>query len=153
MRVLTLDPGGTTGYCTADLTNNDLLNIRVAQLNVPNHHATLWTLLNKFKPEVLISESFEYRNQSRAGLVLVSKEYIGVAKLWYQLNDSSEYIEQSPGVAKSFVADAHIKKLGLWVAGKPHAMDALRHMIYYTVNGNHSFQNAKLNLLRRGYKT
>ena len=101
-----------------------------------------------------ICERFEYRNTSRAGLVLDSKEYIGVVNLFAQ--DRSATLRrpvayQNASEAKGFVRDSHIKKLGLWSSGNPHAMDATRHLLYWLTN-KYEDTDFRLELLRLGWK-
>lgn len=155
MKILTLDPGGTTGYCFME-TYDDREAIKrfvSGQLGPQPHHADLWEWLVVYRPDIVISESFEYRNKARAGLVLVSKEYIGITKLWCNLYEK-EYNEQSPASAMGFVQDQHIKNLSMWKTGNPHAMDAVRHMIYYCTNPNidPSLSFVRDRFLRLGYR-
>lgn len=150
MKILAFDPGGATGYCQADVSGT-AARIVCGQIENRNHHMLLWETLHAAQPDLVISESFEYRNQARAGLVLVSKEYIGICKLWCILN-KKEYREQSPSIAMGFVKDNNIKNLGLWKPGNPHAMDATRHMLYYLTNGPHNMVDLKKSILKEGWR-
>jgi hypothetical protein len=38
---------------------------------------------------------------------------------------------QTPSLAKTTVTDKRLKKLGLWVPGRDHERDALRHLVLY----------------------
>lgn len=156
MKVLTLDPGGTTGYCFLEtFSNRDAIHKIVSgQIEEHNHHAYLWKMFYELDPDVIISESFEYRNKARAGLVLVSKEYIGITKLWCELY-GREYKEQSPASAMGFVQDQHIKNLSLYKPGNPHAMDAIRHMVYYCTAGNvpDKLHFVRTRFLQLGYRS
>src|SRR6478752_5019199 len=99
-RIITLDPGGTTGWAmftarytmTRDLFASDTEFVKTfikpgkwecGQLGPNEHHKDLYFFLTQSMIEEthIISESFEYRNDSPAGLELVSREYIGIAKL------------------------------------------------------------------------
>lgn len=56
--------------------------------------------------------------------------------------------KQDPGQAKPFVKDSNIKKMGLWVPGWRHAMDARRHLLFWLINGKFKRQD----LLTKGWK-
>jgi hypothetical protein len=137
-RVIALDPGETTGWAlyrgdAAEGTSK----FTCGQIGPYEHHNELDILLGHMQGEgeyTIVCERFEYRNNSRAGLNLMSREYIGVAKRFVQERREVEYVMQSAAQAKGFVQDRHIKKLGLWSPGDKHAMDAYRHLLYYLVN-------------------
>jgi hypothetical protein len=152
-RILALDPGGTTGW--AMWQDKEYAREKApwdhftyGQLEAQQHHEDLYALLELMQTSefTLICETFEFRQQDvekRMGISLVSREYIGVAKLFAQQRMSSPVVLQSPGAAKGFIPDkakngmaanAKLKVMGLYMPGKPHAMDAMRHLIYYMVN-------------------
>lgn len=158
LTIVALDPGGTTGWASAyfdylpDQTL-DKVTFNCSQFDKPQHHKQLWSAIQcEFHATddlVIVSESFEYRANSRAGLVLDSKEYIGVAKLFSQLHDTL-YVEQTAAKAKGFVKDEHIKKLGLWSPSQRHAMDAYRHLLYFMIFGPYDLM--KQELLKAAWK-
>jgi hypothetical protein len=95
----------------------------------------------------LIAERFDFRQSEeggqRHGTNLMSREYIGVAKLFAAERMNTPVVLQSAAQAKGFIPDkakngleanAKLKALGLYVPGRPHANDAMRHLIYYLVN-------------------
>ena len=158
MTIIALDPGGTTGWASArfDYTPGLPLNrvtFACTQFDKPQHHLQLWRAIRDEHQAtddlIIVSESFEYRANSRAGLVLDSKEYIGVAKLFSQLHDTL-YVEQTAAKAKGFVKDEHIKKLGLWSPSQRHAMDAYRHLLYFMIFGPYDL--IKQELLKAAWK-
>jgi hypothetical protein len=155
LKIIALDPGGTTGWASyTDFTDERLAKFACGQIGPDEHHEELFSdvLLAGTGYEVeIVCESFEYRNANRPGLVLLSKEYIGVAKLSATMF-SRPYTEQTASKAKGFVRDSHIKKLGLWSVGNKHAMDAMRHLIYYMINGPHRNSEVARKLLEVGYK-
>lgn len=126
MRLLALDPGGTTGW--ASYTNKKFDSGHLGEY--PKfHNAMLRDFLNYEKPDTLICENFKRVTTESA--VLVSIEYIGVARMWTQDNGVDFFLSSTGNMA--FVTDAKIKKLGLWVPGKVHAMDAMRHLLWYMI--------------------
>jgi hypothetical protein len=138
-RVLAFDPGGTTGVAKA-WTEDDDFKFSYHQIGPDEHHEELWGFLQAHLQQYglpnleIVCESFEYRNMSRKGLELVSKEYIGIIKLFCEIN-GIKLTFHTASAAKTFVTDDKIHSLDLWVPGKPHAMDGMRHLLRYLVIG------------------
>lgn len=126
MRYVSLDPGGTTGWCVAD----DDEIVQYGEITSVNHHSTLWHFLGAYNPDVLIVEKFI--NRRKQAVDLISRDYSGVAELYTQLNDCVLWY-QRPDEALVLWDDDKVKALGLWQPGKPHACDAIRHMLNYIV--------------------
>lgn len=143
MRILALDPGGTTGW--AIFSDDTIYGGQLAG----QHHYDLYLLMRDRDPNVIVYETFEYRNKSRSGLVLDSKEYIGIIKLYAEINEV-DIKAQTPAQAKGFVTDDKLKKLKLYQPGMPHLNDAMRHLIYYIIN--HTQLPIKPKLLELAYK-
>lgn len=154
-QVIALDPGGHTGWAVWDHT----FGFRYGIFRKQNHHSDLYRWLEnecyRQQGVKIVSESFEYRNTSKPGLELISREYIGVTKLFCQKHLTVDYVAQTASMgkitARSFVKRANLVKLGLWdvVDGEMHAMDALGHLLYYMIHNDHP---QKMNLLRQGWK-
>lgn len=147
-RVIALDPGGTTGWATATWDKMPIveggkpeqMNWQTAsgQLGPDEHHVQLYELLEMQRVQEyrVISESFEYRlmdRRDRQGVSLMSKEYIGVAKLYCWTELGVDLIQFQAGQSKPFTTDAVLKKLGLWSWRDKHAMDAYRQLFFYLV--------------------
>jgi len=134
--IVSLDPGGTTGIAYAVGLTGEGWDYKVQQLGPEAHHLVLHRRLERLYWEfehddmTVVYESFEYRNKERPGLVLDSVEYIGVTKTFSKANNVPT-VKQTASMAKGFVKDKNIKRLGLWSPGQPHAMDALRHLLFY----------------------
>lgn len=133
--LVALDPGGTTGIATWDKTNG----YRFVQLGPEDHHMDLWNLLCECREGEgagylkIICESFEYRQNARSNLVLKSVEYIGVVNLFCMMFKGVEAEMQTASMAKTFVQDYKLKRSKLYIPGKKHAMDALRHLVRYQI--------------------
>lgn len=151
LKVISLDPGGTTGWVSHTVTSKDALrhNSDLAftggQIGPEEHHKDLWQLLTQHDPDVVLCESFEYRivkNQGvdMPGVNLISREYIGVAKL-YATSANKLYHQQKPADVKPLWTDEKLKGLGVYNSGAPHRNDATRHMLHFVVH----------NLKRRDY--
>ena len=163
MMIVALDPGGTTGVVAFNPTlfKSDPAGYipYIAHIGPEPHHMQLYDFLASVSPTAVVYESFEYRNRARAGLVLDSKEYIGVTKLYAeQFSESCKIAEQSASQAKGFIPDKGpmkdeaIKRLGWYFPGKKHGMDAVRHLIYYLVNSNRVSPDIRDLVLQRGFK-
>lgn len=155
-RILALDPGGTTGW-TSWTENTGLPNRGVnlsewnfGHLGPGEHHLRLDEFLGDQQVEdfTVVCESFEFRQHDdfRSGVVLDSKEYIGVLKRFRQERMDhlgQKMVFQTAGLAKGFIPDkakngleanAKLKAIGLYNPGMKHTNDATRHLVYYMVN-------------------
>lgn len=143
MRILAIDPGTTTGIVRHELPNDTSSDIWLSsELGPEPHHYDLYKLLELYSPDVVVCEEFNYRivtlgGTEMPGIVLDSKEYIGVAKLWCQINDKP-IMMQSPALSsrtKGLWTDTKLKALGLYQApgGRQHMNSAMRHILNYIV--------------------
>lgn len=157
-RIIGLDPGGTTGWATYSYSaDTDKFYWDCGQLGPKKHHLELEALLEmeQVKDYTIVCESFEYRNASRAGLVLVSNQYIGVVENFCQKRNV-KLVMQTASVGKitkkSFVKKENLEKLDLWVKGGgsswSHAMDAYGHILQYMIKNDINRDY----LLHRGWK-
>lgn len=143
--VVALDPGGTTGWAAWEPDEG----FSHGQIGPDEHHELLYQLLGRFyvgHDKVMIAcESFDFRkfDGNRAGINLISREYIGVTKLFAKQFKGVSVHLQSPGEGKGFVNDEKLKALNLWVPGQKHARDAYRHLIYFLVNKKHMYNLIK----------
>lgn len=126
--IVALDPGGTTGVTVLD----EVGDAWTMQLGPEDHHLELYKLLTSWEPDVVVCESFMYRQNDRTGIKLNSVEYIGVAKLWCQTNNK-KFVLQTPAQAKGFVTDEKLKLLNFFARAQRHANDATRHLVYYVI--------------------
>lgn len=153
MKILALDPGGSTGYAQYDSERRSWLQGTLRG----EHHIALMNLLMSDNWDVVIYERFLYqRRELDAGvsLVLDSVEYIGVIKLYHQSitaahgmveksSDSGlhlvqftvpELVMQAPSSMQLW-DDRKLKAAGLYTTDSPHARDATRHLLYYLTAG------------------
>jgi len=96
--------------------------------------AGLFGLLDATSPSVVVAESFDYRAGEEGGLVLVSRNLLGVSKLWCTLHHV-DYHEQSPSEGKAYFTNDALRALGLYDRGKPHTRDAMRHLLRFLTHG------------------
>jgi hypothetical protein len=115
------------------------------------HHMSLWSLLIRFhlacasagQKLTIVCERFQFRPQEakdREKIELISKEYEGVIQLYADMNSSDVHLVKqnaAQAVGKTAfwgdnkIGNDRIRTLGLWKANQVHAMDALRHFLYY----------------------
>lgn len=120
MRLVALDPGGITG---AALHTRDGFQT-FAQV-APEQ---VWIMLDNWKPEVVVMESFLFRQRTKVDLTPV--EVIGRVKEWCRQHDI-DLVMQTPAQAKHFWTDEKLKERGVYNKGLPHANDAARHALYF----------------------
>ncbi len=149
LRAIALDPGITTGIAiltdipAASRTGfryTDLCNgtLHLAQEKLSVYE--LYSALEQWRPYQIICENFEYRNRAREKLELFSVQLIGVTNLYVQrmadCDVKVELVLQTAATGKGHYSDAKIRGLDLWVPGKPHAMDATRHLLHWLTFGS-----------------
>lgn len=143
MRILGLDPGGSTGWCffsyqeptpSVWLWSGDTLT-------QDNHHGQLRALIQRYMPDYIVCEDFQFRQKAgtenyRKGLELISKEYIGVARLIAQDIDA-KFILQPPSMKDTnLTRDENLKKLQILrtpLHPNRHYHDACRHTVNYLI--------------------
>ena len=126
--VLALDPGETTGLAKAVIEDDRLVHVEGAQGVISP--VQLYGLLDSVRPDYLVAEGFEYRNDSRPGLVLYSRNLLGVCEMWSELRNTC-FRSQSAAKGKAFFRDEKLRQLGYYESGKPHARDATRHLLTF----------------------
>lgn len=138
--VLALDPGGTTGYAWGNIEAG-LMTVSTGQDRWSV--SDLWFHLHSTSPDIIVMETFMYRNRARKGLELISVELIGVIHLYAELrnvdaesSDSNihpvEVFDQSPGaVLNQYYDRKKLEKSGLWHQAMPHANDAATHLLHW----------------------
>ncbi len=133
MKIVALDPGGTTGVSILQREPDSWTH---QQLGPEDHHAALWHLLQTVAPDIVVCERFNYQRRELdkgVSLVLVSVEYIGITKL-YCKQSGALYVPQNPMKTtnpNSFWTNSKLEKLGLYSTNAPHANDATGHLLWY----------------------
>ena len=145
MKILTLDPGGTTGWAlfevdTKSLRSSELdtfLRDHIQQGQIGDnseHHRLLWSLLHRVAPDIVVCERAD--NRGNEFFKFMAVEYIGIVKLYVKLNPSCILVLLGADQAKGWVTnDKLLRLLILCVPATKwrHANDALRHLVYYLV--------------------
>jgi hypothetical protein len=151
--ILGIDPGGTTGICARYIPpGTDTVNpehFKIAQAGSCNTDVglqILFDILGGFVAQlvpyqgyagevIVVIENFDFRHEERYRdkIDYTAPEVIGAFRKWAQEYPMLHYFRKSAASAKGFWVDAKLKKLGLWVPGKRHAMDAQRHVMYHSL--------------------
>lgn len=144
MTFVSLDPGGTTGWCTWTDTYDQQDKFDMGQITGDWHNNDLFEFLIELSPDEVICEDFTYQQRKMKGsdvkipqLVLVSRDYIGVARLYCQRWHRPLHMQMPP--VKEFWTGpkdtyAKLKQAGLYKANAPHANDATAHMLQYLIH-------------------
>lgn len=139
--IIGFDPGVTTGMAWWRRTQAFQSKENIEQ--VPNCNTDdgirklLWHITNKslLSGDVLfVVEGFEFRqddSQTRDKIDYTAAEVIGVLRTVALDRARTTLIKQGAAKGKGFWTDEKLKKMGLWVPGNKHAMDALRHVLTY----------------------
>jgi hypothetical protein len=128
-KVLALDPGVTTGYATG-IIRDGFMTVTSDQ-EVWNH-LDLHIFLNGFQPDHIVCERFDFR-QKVDKLELFSRELIGIVQLYVRMHEAENKLYmQSPGeVLRGYFSNARLKEDAVYNRGKPHANDAMRHLLHW----------------------
>lgn len=154
MYIIAIDPGGTTGIA---IWNGRHFEFDEFGGSVP--HWTLWDMLSSRYTTMpgnqalqIVCEDFDWRleeadraeredgtsaeTKKRTKIDYTAAELVGVVKLFAQSHDASLTLQKAALAKGGFFGTEHndkIKRLSLWRPGMRHAMDALRHLLYYRV--------------------
>lgn len=137
-KVLSLDPGGSTGWAMFEWNGHNY-NFDGGTFSIQEHHTLIDNLIRLHHPDLVIMESFDYRQASdreRKGLELVSREYIGVGKLVCSDTEIPFRLQPPPYKDTRLVRDDNLQKLGVFRAPpypNRHYHDAMKHLIHYLV--------------------
>lgn len=114
----------------------NVVNAGSAAKRDQGHHLRLYNFLQHERPDVVICERFVYeirRNQGNdmPGIVLMSRDYIGVIELYCKQRRTPLLMQTRNPL--SMWKDDKLKKLGLHTPGAPHRNDATRHLLDWVV--------------------
>lgn len=129
VKTLSADPGMTTGITIEEKGSFSFWEIDSRNLR------GFWQFLHDVEPDEIIYEDFKHRPEMMKA-ELYSVQVIGVIRLYAELKNVPIVFTCLPAEAKAFWDNAKIKKLGLWLPGKGHAMDALRVYLTYRQKTN-----------------
>lgn len=150
MKILSLDPGKTTGYSVGYL-NDDEPELRFESHQKIFTYVGFYEFLQDQSPTWIVAESFLFRNKVRTGTELISAEFNGIIHLYTGLYKNGLSWQNASthgaGGRSGPFQDRILRQKGIYKPGKPHAMDSLRILLYWYEHGK-GFQFNK----RAGYK-
>lgn len=134
MRLLSLDPGGTTGYAIIEYDDSyfrieDSGQIPGALKGFLDYDSDVLEVQNF---DLIVCESFTLR-EGIYGADLSPVYIIGALEALYQ---STKIVYQEPKI-KPLCDDERLKKMGYHKRGTPHRNDAVRHGLIYLRNNKH----------------
>ena len=107
----------------------------------------MYDYLLSMKPSGILYEDFKFRpNMMKAETHSI--KVIAMAELYAEWHNIPIVFKCLPAEAKAFWKDDKIKKLGLWIPGKGHAMDALRVMLTYKSKSDIAWEKETILRLR-----
>lgn len=139
MKVLAVDPGGTTGWATYD-------DGTVQRGQFPGGIDGIDTLMiMALTSDVVVIEKYTIGGRTvKFSRQTDALEITGALK-WYARRSGIEVVMQQPAEAKRLFTDERLRAHGWWAVGEEHARDALRHMGFYLarkrlikITGGHS---------------
>lgn len=145
LTAVAIDPGVTTGFCTGTLLDRNLdLVIDQEKLTCHEMYERLNALMSLDAGSMhIIYEDFSYRNVARTGLNLMPVKLIGIIELFQERYEPLvTFTKQSAAQGKAYYSDEKLKRLGVYVPGKEHGRDALRHLLqWYTFGPGSQYGN------------
>jgi hypothetical protein len=143
MRILGLDPGGSTGWCFFGYQESDPEKWTWSgdTITLKHHHSLLRALIQRYMPDYIVCEDFQFRQKAgtedyRKGLELISREYIGIARLAAQDMDAKFILQPSSMKDTNLTRDENLEKLGILrtpLHPNRHYHDACRHTVNYII--------------------
>ncbi len=142
-RIVSVDPGGTCGYCILEQRNEDISLIEVDQKPWKEfiHYSDHNLLLGKY--DTVVIEKYRVKRstiQANLGKNLRTVKIIGVLEFLCEKRKLNYYL-QPAGIGKSFFDRDRLEEYNMWIVGKEHARDAIRHGLYYLIFGGNNEAN------------
>lgn len=138
MQIVSYDPGLTTGVSIYE--DGEFWGEQYTFRQVGDMLQNLSAPGVMKKDAVVVCESFTINNQTaRNSQAPWSLEVIGLIRYFAMVNHL-ELVFQQPSAAKRLITDEVIKRAELWVPGKPHQMDAVRHMLLFAITAKGMFK-------------
>jgi hypothetical protein len=129
--VLAVDPGGTTGIVLWDMMLGGVAEIY--ELPHADVGFMLERIISAYRPDVVCEAFIITAKTVSNSQAPWSLKQLGVAEYLAAKYHCLYAQEQLPVTAKKFATNERLKALGLYVPGKGHATDAMRHLVIYLV--------------------
>lgn len=128
-KVMAIDPGVTCGFATTGMLASDM---KVFQRKYVMHDSFIEEI-NEFYPDILVMEKFVMTHRDKTDFTAI--EYIGLGR-WFAQCRRIPFVLQTPGLGKGYFTNDKLKRLGVYQPGKPHAMDAMRHLYQFMMRAD-----------------
>lgn len=135
--LLCLDPGETTGMCVLQCRGSSApVLLEAGQLETKTAQKAFKSLPEVFKrisPTHVVVENYRvygWKTEEHSNSEVVTARVIGMIELLCEERGILPTMQMA-AQAKGFVDDDKLKAWNLWVKGKKHARDAIRHGVYY----------------------
>jgi len=145
--IFSIDPGVTTGVCLGLLEDRDL-KLKLSEMTMTPREMYDWLedIMGLVEPPHqvhIVYEDFNYRNVARAGLDLTPVKLIGVIEVFRERHEPIvTFTKQTAATGKAYFTDDKLKRLGIYVKGKKHGRDAMRHLLqWYTFGPGSQYGN------------
>lgn len=134
-KLLSIDPGKTTGYAIFDPRKKKLLEAdELDWSNFIHDFLPGWLTLSDDR---VVIEKYRIRRgtvSANLGKDLRTVKEIGVIE-WLCEERGIEYNLQPAGIGKEFFNRKRLEENDCWIVGKQHARDAIRHGLYFMTFG------------------
>lgn len=127
MRCLAIDPGKTVGWAVGWEVDGKPVVADWGELNYTDFSPGKLTIDLEITDVVV--EQFTPRGQRLKAGHSIAIEVADHIKWQVDEIDGVNLHWQQPSDAKGVITDDRLKKMGLWIVGKPHARDAIRHLV------------------------
>ena len=133
MLLLSIDPGETVGYAWIQKEKDELKLIKADQKPWKDFLSGFHKQVQKQDDFEVLYEQYRIRKTTIAANMnkeLITVKIIGAIE-W--LCDEYGYYCQSqpPGIGDAFFDKQRLKEMDLWIVGKEHARDAIRHGMWH----------------------
>lgn len=136
-RILSFDPGHTTGWCCFE--GGALIGCgQIDTTSITNCLENAQALYHTYHPEIVVMEDYriyKWRAKHHVGSEVLTVQIIGCLETLAIQDFVNHVIKQPAHVAKGFCDDKKLKEWKFWVSGERHARDAIRHACYYILFG------------------
>jgi len=134
--LLAFDPGHTTGW--ALFRDYELIESgEVDTSDIETAVDQLMPLFQEYSPDNIVLEDYRiyrWKQKHHVGSELTTTRVIGCIETLSTIHGISLF-KQPAQVAKTFCKDTKLKAWGVYKQGERHARDAIRHGIYFLING------------------
>ena len=138
--LLALDPGETTGWTVLQAIDGRIELVEAGQVKtweMPFAVSGFSDLLTKYKPTFVVHEVYavyEWKAEDHSWSSVPTLRVIGCLETLC-IQRGLPFSSQTAQIAKNFCTDEKLKAWGLYIEGKRHARDALRHGCYWMAFG------------------